>query len=94
MVKSFLLAKWYVKELNIFQSISILIIIFIKNKSNNTVVYLKKMRNGNINMIFNYLNDVVPYYLKSISQAYFSSLTPLNFRMEEHDNLMYESNRG
>ena len=36
-------------------------------------------------------NDVVPYYLRSISQTYFFSLTHLSVPTEEHANKMDEN---
>ena len=53
-----------------------------KNKSNNTILFLRKILNGNVNVIFYDYNDVVTSFLISISQKYFGSLTPLHLPMK------------
>ena len=71
-------------------SISNLIIMFYKK--NNTIVPLRPIINGNINVIFYDWNDIVPPCLRSISQNHYNTLLPLHISMEEHDNLMDENN--
>ena len=63
------------------------------NNSSNTTVSLRKIINANVNVIFYYHNGVVIYYFRSISQKYFSSLTPLHVPMEEHNKIMDENNQ-
>ena len=63
MINLFLPVKWYVKEPIFFQSVSILIIIFTENKSNNTLVYLRTIINGNVNVICYDSKDIFPYFL-------------------------------
>ena len=54
-----------------------------ENKSNKTIVYLRKIINFNVNVICYDSNYVVASYLISISQKYSSSLTPLHVPMEK-----------
>ena len=49
-----------------------------KYKSNNTIVPLREIINENVNVKCYYSNDFLPYSLITISQKYFSSITPLN----------------
>ena len=53
-----------------------------KNKSNNTVVSLRKIINSNSNMKSYNSNDAVPLSLRSISQNVFSTLSPLHVPIE------------
>ena len=53
-----------------------------KNKSNNTIVSLRKIINGDINVIFFYSKDVVPSSLRSISYKGFSKISPLPVPIE------------
>ena len=46
--------------------------VYPKNESNNTILSLKTIINGNVNLISYDSNDVVPSSLISISQKYFS----------------------
>ena len=67
MDKLFNMAKLYVKEPISFQSILILIIMFYKKKSNNTIVYLRTIINSYVNGICYDSKDIVPVYLRSTS---------------------------
>ena len=50
-----------------FQSTPILIIIFYKRKkSNETIEYLNKINNGNVNVIYYYSKNVVLFFIRSI----------------------------
>ena len=51
MIELSLLMKWYVKEL-FFESISIIIIMFCKEKSNNTIVSLREIINGYVKLLY------------------------------------------
>ena len=53
-----------------------------KNKSNNTLAYLREVINGNINVKFYYYNDIFTSSLRTISWNDFSSLTPLHLPIE------------
>ena len=61
-------------------------------KTNNKILSLGTIINGNAKVIFNYSNDIVPSYLRSISQKDFSTLSPLHVPMKEHDNIMDKNN--
>ena len=63
-----------------------------KNKSNNIIVSLGTIINGNVNVLCCDSDDVVSSYLRSISKQYFSSLILLHAPMEEHDDIMDENN--
>ena len=52
-----------------------------KNKSNNTIAYLRKIINVNVNVKHYNSNDVVTYTLRNISRDDFSSLTPLHLQI-------------
>ena len=80
--------KWYRKDFINQYKLSLLC--FPKNKSNDTIVSLRKTINGKINVICYYSRDVFPYSLISISQKDFSSLTLQHFPMEERDNIADE----
>ena len=64
-----------------------------KHKSNNKIVSLNKITNGNVNVICYDLKDAVPPCLMSISQNYYNTLSPLHIPMEEHDNITDENNQ-
>ena len=64
-----------------------------KIESNNTIVSLTKIINGNVNVICYDSKDAIPSCLRSISQKKISSLSPLNVSLEEHDNIMDVNNR-
>ena len=66
---------------------------FQKNKSNNTIVSLRTIINGNVNVICYDSNVVVPSYLRCILQKCFSTFSPLYVPTEEHDNIMDENNQ-
>ena len=66
---------------------------FSKNKSNNTILSLMKISNGNVNIICYDLKYVVLYSLKSSSQNYFSTLSPPHVPMEEQYSIMDKNNR-
>ena len=89
MVISFLLVKWYVKELIIFQY-QFSLLRFSKNKYNNTISSMRKRTNCKVNVIWYYSQYVVPSSLWSISQKYCSSLKPHQVQTEEHNNVMDE----
>ena len=55
---------------------------FTTNKSNNMSVSLRTIINGNVNVICYYLKYAVPPFLRSISQDYYSTLSPLQVPME------------
>ena len=76
MVKLFIMVKWYVKEPNSLWSISILINMFYKNKSNNTIVSLSTIKNGNVNIICYDLEDIFPPCLRSTTQWLQYTATP------------------
>ena len=79
---------WRIFSLDKYQ-LSLLLFIWQKNKSNNTVVSLRGGINGTINVIYYDSKDVVPSDLRSISQKYFSTLSHLHVPVEKHDNIMY-----
>ena len=62
-------------------------------KTNKTILSLKTIINGNANIICYDSKDVVPPYLRSISQNDNSILSHLRVPMVEHDNLMDVSNQ-
>ena len=64
-----------------------------KNKSNNTIVSLREIINGNIDVKCYYYYYVVPLSLRAISHNYIRSLAILHFPTEEHDNIMDENNQ-
>ena len=64
-----------------------------KNKSNITIVSLRKIINGNVNAKYYNLKDNVQSCLQYISQKYYITISPLHVPMEEHDNIMDENNR-
>ena len=53
-----------------------------KNKFNNTIVSLRTVINVDVNVVCYDSNGVVPYCLQSISQKYYSKLSPLHVPME------------
>ena len=87
MVKLFLPVKCSLKELIYFQSISIIIIIFTKNKYNNTIVSLRTIINGNVSIICYDPKDTVPICVWSISHIDYNTLSPLHIPIEAHDNI-------
>ena len=62
-------------------------------KSVNTIVSLRKIINGNANVICYDSKDVVPLCLRSISQNDYNSLSTLHIPMKEHDIIMDTNNR-
>ena len=88
MDKLFHQAKLYLKEIIYFQYILTLVIIFYKNKSINTIVSLKKIINGIVNVIRYDWNHVVPQCLMFISQNYYNTFSPLHIPMTEHDIIL------
>ena len=54
-------------------------------KSINTIVSLRTIINGNVNVICHDSKDVVPPCLISISQNDYNTLSPLHILMKEHD---------
>ena len=73
-------------------TLSILDIYFSKNISNNANLSLSKCINCNVKEKCYDTNYVVPFYLRTISRNYFSSLKPLHVSIEEHENIMDEDN--
>ena len=65
-----------------FQSISILVIMFYKNKFNNTIIYLMIIIYGDVNVICYDLKDFVPSCLRYIPRNDYSTLSPLHIPME------------
>ena len=61
-------------------------------KINNTIVSLQKIINGDIRVIHYDSKGDVTSYLRSISQKYTCTLSPLNTPMEQYDNRMDEDN--
>ena len=59
-----------------------------ENKSNNTIVSLRKMINIDVNVKCYDYNDVVTSFLRTISHNDFISLIPLHVPVEENENLM------
>ena len=53
-----------------------------KNKSNSTIVSLRKIINGNVNVISYDSKDVVPPSFQYISQNDYNPLSPLHIPME------------
>ena len=64
-----------------------------RTKYINTIVSISKIINGNVNVIFYDSKDVLPLYLRSISQNYYNAFSPLHIPTKEHDNIMDEKNR-
>ena len=62
--------------------------VYPKNKSNKTIVSMRKIINGNVNVKFYDSKEVVPSYLRPILHKYFSSLTLLHAPVEEYDNII------
>ena len=54
-----------------------------KNKTNNTIAYLIKIINGNVNLKHYDYNYVVTYSLRKFSQNDLSSLTPLHVPIKQ-----------
>ena len=69
------------------------LLFFTKNKSNKKIASLRKIINGNINVICYDLKGVVPPCLRSITHNDYSTISPLRVRTEEHDNIMYKNNK-
>ena len=63
-----------------------------KNKSNNAIVYLRTIINGNTNVTCYDLKDVVLPSLRSISNNDYNTLPPLYIPIEEHDSIIDENN--
>ena len=61
--------------------------------SNDMILSLSIIINGNVNEKYYDSNGVIPYYLRKISQNSFCSLTSLHVPTEEHYNVMDENNR-
>ena len=64
-----------------------------KNKSNNIIVFLRKIINDNANVKCHDSNDGFKSSLILIPQKYFCSLTPLYDPTEEQNNIMDEKNQ-
>ena len=64
-----------------------------KNKYINTIVYISKIINGNVNVICYDSKYVLPPCLRYISQNNYNTLSPLQIPMKEHDNIMDENNQ-
>ena len=52
-----------------------------ENKSNNQIVSLRTIINGNVNAICYDLKDIVPPYVRSISRYDYNTLSPLHTPM-------------
>ena len=63
-----------------------------RTKSINTIFSLRKIISNNINVICYDSNYVVPSCVRSISQKYYSTFSPLHIPMKEHDNIMDKNN--
>ena len=58
-----------------------------------TFFFLKTIINGNINIIFYYLKDVLSPCSRSMSQNYYNTFSPLNISTKEHDIILDEKNQ-
>ena len=67
--------------------------VYLSKKANNKILSLRIIINVNVNLNCYDSNDVVQYYLRTISQNDFTSLTPLHVPRLEHDNIMDRKNR-
>ena len=65
--------------------------IYSTNETNNTILYLIKVINGDVHVRCHYYNDIVTSDLRNVSQKYFSSLTPLYLLTEECGNIIDET---
>ena len=52
--------------------------VLLKKNSINTIIYLRITINGNVNVICYDSKDVLPSCLRSISQDYYNTLSPLH----------------
>ena len=59
----------------------------------NTIFSLRKIINGDVNVICYDWNDVVPPCLRSISQSDYNTLSPIHIPTKEYDIIMDEKNR-
>ena len=59
----------------------------------NKIVYLRKIINGNANILCYDWNDVVPQCLRSLSQSDYNNLSTLNIPTKENDNIIDEKHR-
>ena len=59
----------------------------------NTIVSLRTIINGNVNVMCYDSKDVIPPCLRYISHNGYNTLLPLNITMKEHDNIIDEKNR-
>ena len=57
-------------------------------KSINTIVSLRIIINGNVNVMCYDYKDVFPACLRSISQNGYNTFSPIHIPMKEHDNIM------
>ena len=64
----------------------------LQKKFINTIVYLRTIFNGNINIICYGSKGIASLYLRSISQNYYNTLSPLHIPIKEHDIIMDENN--
>ena len=83
--------KWNLKELIFPNNCQLSLLLFFKNKSNNTIVSLSKIINVNVNVKFYDYTYVFLSSLRSISQ--YDLFSPLYVPIEQHDNIMDENNR-
>ena len=58
-----------------------------------TIVYIRKIINGDTNVVCYYSKDVLPYCLWSNSQNNYSKILPLHVPMKEYGNIRDEKNR-
>ena len=64
-----------------------------KIKSIKTIIFLRTIINGNVNVICYDSKDFLPTCLRSILQNDYNTLSPLYLPMKEHYNIMYKKNR-
>ena len=91
-VKLFLPLKGYVREIIFQNKYKLSSLCFTKNKSNNTIVSLRKLIYGNVNVICYDSKDFVPPCVRYIPYNDYNKLSPLHIPMEEHDNITDENN--
>ena len=66
---------------------------FYKKSNPLTIFSLRKIINGNVNIICYDSKDVVPLCLRCISQNDYNAFSPLHFPTKEHDIIMDKNNR-
>ena len=64
------------------------------DERNNTIVSLRKITIEEVYVKCYDFNDNLPYYLRTMPQNDFSSLSYLNVPTEEHDNIMKKTEQN